>query len=538
MSTQFAKALSSKLMFWVVGAVVGSYFLFAIDTKQLTQGEGSFIQRLSRSIYMPRINLGIDLQGGTHLVVSVDIEKALENKLTAESRSLEKMIKREGGISSPLKKEVKDNALVYTFAEKAGAQKAYNLLKENSSLKFSIQEELVSARLSSAEETRIRSTAVDQAEHVLRTRLDSFDVRGLLVNKHGERKIVVQLPGKGDAEDVKSQIMKAARLEFKIIEKVAHSKDALLEDYDGHLSSDKMIIPGKRSGKGEDGAWYLVSAFPDLTGEHIVNADAGQDQMGRPAVDFELSTEGGNEFRELTANNSGRQLGIVMDDVVISAPSIKDPIGKRGQITGTFSVEEVRDLSSLLRSGALLAPLKFEQENRIGSSLGQDSINKGLTACLVALALLFIFSLLYYKISGFFAILALLYNLLITLVILAMLNGTLTLPGIAGMVLTIGMAIDASILIYERMREELATGSSLRKAVKDGFDDAIVVILDSNITTFLTGLVLFYFGGPAIKGFAVTLMIGIVATLISGVLFLRSMFDFVCDHTSINKLSI
>lgn len=539
MSTQIAKALSSKLMFWVAGAILGSYLLFSIDTKQLHQGEGNLIQRIMRSIHMPRINLGIDLQGGTYLVVSVDIDKALENRLLAEARTLEKVIKREGGAPLPAHKEVKDFALNFTFNDAVGAQKAYNLLKERTAiLKLTVQDNRVVGRLVTTEEGRIKSTAVKQAVDVLRTRLDNFDVRGLIVQEHGDRKIVVQLPGMGDVEDIKSSIMRAARLEFKIVEKMGQRREALLDDYDGVLPSDKVIVPGQRNAEGDEQMFHLVSAFPDLTGEHIVDAGLSYDDMGRPVVSFKLDSEGGREFRELTGNNIERYLGIVMDDVMISVARISSEIGSNGQISGRFTQEEVLKLSSLLKSGALLAPLKFEQENRVGSSLGSDSIRKGLISCLIALALLFIFSILYYRVPGFFAILALLYNIFITLLILSYFNATLTLPGIAGMVLTIGMAIDASILIYEKMREELASGASLRKAISDGFGGALEVILDSNITTFLTGLVLFYFGGPAIRGFAVTLMIGIIATLVTGVWFLRSLFDFVTDYTSIKKLNV
>lgn len=526
-------------MFWIAGALLGSYFLFSIDTKKLQQAEGSFIQRVMGSIHIPRLQLGIDLQGGTHLVLSVDIDKAVENKLLSEARSLEKSLKREGGIALPKKKEVKDFALNFTFHDVATAQKACNFLKEHSTtIKFTVHEDVVSGKLSSSEEGRIRSSAVEQTVNVLRTRLDTFDVRGLIVQQHGERKIVVQLPGLGDAEDIKSSIMRAARLEFKIVEKVAHSRETLLDEYDGELPSDKVIVAGSRGGDEGDQTFYLVSAFPDLTGDHIVHAEANHDEMGRPAVLFKLDSEGGREFRELTGGNVGRQLGIVLDDVMISAPNINSEIGSTCTITGRFTQDEVFKLSSLLKSGSLIAPVKFEQENRIGSSLGQDSVNKGLMSCIIALLLLFIFSILYYRLAGLFAIFALLYNLFITLLILSYFNATLTLPGIAGMVLTIGMAIDASILIYERMREELAAGASLRKSIADGFGGAIGVILDSNITTFMTGLVLFYYGGPAIRGFAVTLMIGIVATLISGVWFLRAMFDFVTDYTSIKKMNV
>jgi preprotein translocase subunit SecD len=221
-----------------------------------------------------------------------------------------------------------------------------------------------------------------------------------------------------------------------------------------------------------------------------------------------------------------------------TAPGIQSAIGANGRITNIRSAEEAKDLALVLRSGALMAPLKFEHENRVGASLGQDSIEKGIFACVVALLLLLLFSIVYYKLPGFFAILALFYNLFLILLFLSYFESSLTLPGIAGMVLTIGMAVDASILIYERIKEEVAKGTTFRKALNDGFKGAMVVILDSNITTFLTGFVLFKFGGPAIKGFAVTLMVGVVATVLSGIFFLKSVFDFVLDNTPLKNIKL
>ncbi|MCG2755895.1 protein translocase subunit SecD [Candidatus Dependentiae bacterium] len=256
------------------------------------------------------------------------------------------------------------------------------------------------------------------------------------------------------------------------------------------------------------------------------------------AVSFNLDASGASKFKELTGNNIGKQLGIIIDNVMYSAPTVQSEIGSSGQITGNFSPEEGNDLALVLRSGALIAPIKFEQETRVGASLGQDSINKGIMACVVALLALFFFSIIYYKTAGLFAVLALIFNMFLILLLLSYFDSALTLSGIAGIVLTIGMAIDASVLIYEGVKEELKNGIPFRKALNDGFKGAFVVILDSNITTFLTGFVLFKFGGPAIRGFAVTLMVGILATVISGVYFLKSVFDFILDNTKIKDINV
>lgn len=537
MATQVMRAFYSKFALWILGGVIGSYFLFSVDTKKLQDSSKPIMQRVLDSVRMPSINLGIDLQGGTYLVLEVEIEKAVERRLMIEMRGIDKLLKKEG-VARPQKKEIAGAVATCTFSDDQKAREAAEILKQNTNIKVAAQGAVMTVTLSSMEETRIRTTSVEQAITVLRTRLDTFDVRGLIVQQHGDKNIVIQLPGMDDAEGIKSTIMKTANLEFKMVEEYKGSKDALLDKFDGDLPSDMMIVPSSRQSDGDARGYYLVSAFPDLTGEHIADASVTYDEYQRSVVSFKLDSEGAREFRELTGSNIGRQLGIVMDGVMICAPNINSEIGGQGVIQGKFSPEEAGRLASLLKSGALLAPLKFEQENRVGASLGQDSIRKGLFACIVALLLLFFFALLYYRLMGLFAIMGLVYNLFVIMLVLSYFKATLTLPGIAGMVLTVGMAIDASILIYEHMREEFKNGASLRQAVDKGFGGAMVVIIDSNITTFLTGLVLFQFGGPAIRGFAVTLMVGIVATVIAGVYFLRSIFDFVINHTSIKKLNI
>ncbi|MBD3272958.1 protein translocase subunit SecD [Candidatus Dependentiae bacterium] len=547
MATRFTKIIFSKFIFWLLIAFIGGYFLFSIDTKRVDRIEKEtgkklgFVQKVMNSIRMPRLKLGIDLQGGTYLVLGVEVDKAIKSKLLLESKNLEQLFKLKKLKNRPIKKEVQKSQLVLSFDDEQDAKICFNLIKkEVPSLKSEVKGTEVISGLTSAEEKRIRMGSVEQAVNVLSNRLSGFGVEGIVVQQHGEKQIVVQLPGVDDPERVKSVITKTAKLDFKIVEKVARSKQELLDDFDGELPSDKVIVMGKKRsgefGEEESGSAYLVSAYPDLTGEHITDARISYDNYNRVAVSFKLDGAGARQFKELTGNNIGKSLAIIIDNVVYSAPTIQSAIGSQGQITGNFSAEEAKDLALVLRSGALLAPIKFEQETRVGATLGQDSIRKGLLACVVALALLFFFSLIYYRVAGFFAILALIFNLFLVLLFLSYFESALTLPGIAGMVLTIGMAVDASILIYERIKEELKTGTTFRKALNDGFKNAMVVILDSNITTFLTGFILFKFGGPAIKGFAVTLMIGIIATVLSGVYFLKSIFEFVLNNTKIKFL--
>ena len=540
MQNRIANFFLSKLMFWILVLAVGSYFLVSVDFRrpELIEKETgtklSFFQKIWDSIRLPRLKLGIDLQGGTYLVVGVEVDKAIENRLKIENKNLEQLFEKKGLKVLPTKKEVKNSSLVMTFDDEEAAKICYNLVRnEAPSLKVTLKGTSITSVLTPAEEQRIKVGSVEQAVNVLSNRLSGFGVEGIVVQQHGDKQIVVQLPGVSDPERVKEVITKTFHLDFKIVEKVKESKEALLDDFDGDLPSDKMIVMGRKTGDDEEGGRaYLVSAFPDITGDHIVDARVSYGEYNRVEVSFKLDSAGARDFRELTGNNIGRRLGIIIDNVMYTAPTIESAIGGSGRITGIGSAEEAKDLALVLRSGALMAPLKFEQETRVGASLGQDSINKGIFSCIVALLFLFFFSLFYYKIPGLFAIFALLYNLFLILLFLSYFESALTLPGIAGMILTIGMAVDASILIYERIKEELATGTTFRKALNDGFKGAMTVIFDSNITTFLTGFVLFKFGGPAIKGFAVTLMVGIIATILAGVYFLKSLFEFVLDNTN------
>ncbi len=543
--SRFTRIIFSQFMAWVAVIIVGTYFMVSFDKKALSQpaepGVIGTLKKYYNAIKLAYIKKGIDLAGGTYLVLSVEIEKAIENRLNLEARALDSMFRSKDLTIMPVSKSVKDGHLSFTFPDESAARAAYNLIQENRAQAFKVKfsENIVSLVMTPEAENMLRTGAVDQAVNVLSTRLGGYGVEGIVVQQHGERQVVVQMPGAAgeDAEHIKSVVTKTAHLEFKIVEKTAASRESLLDAFDGELPSDKMVIPGRKGDAEEAGRWYLVSAYPDLTGENMSSANKDNDEFGKPIVTFKMTGSAAKDLAELTGNNVGRQLGIIIDNVMYMAPVINTALtGGSGNITGLHSVQEAFDLALVLKSGALQAPLKVEHENRVGASLGQDSINAGILSCLVALVMLFIFSLFYYKIPGLLAVITLLCNIFLTLLMLSQLGATLTLPGIAGIVLTIGMAIDASILIYERVKEELAQGTPLRKAVYDGFNGAMAVIMDSNITTFLTGLVLYQFGGPAIKGFAVTLMVGIVATVLSGVYFLKSMFTFLFDIFNVKTL--
>ncbi len=534
------KIFLSKFMFWIIIALAGTYYLLP----------NLFLSNTQNRFALSRLKLGIDLRGGTYIILGINIEKAIENRLATELHNLDHLLQKEPKYQ-PVKKDLdnKKLSIVMSYKTTEDAKIAHNFIKDSTqkgliSIKTSVQDINLIGSLLPAEENRIRNESVEQAIYVISNRVQSFGVEGIVVQRHGTRQIVVQLPGVDDPERVKNLITKRAHLEFKIVQDSGRSKAELLDKFDGDLPSDKRIIPGEKSAEYEDdeteGMWYLVSAFPALTGDHITDARIGYEEFGQPYVKFTLDRSGGKIFKDVTRNNLKRQLGIIIDNVMYSAPEINAEIGSEGRITlgRSSNVEAAKDLAIVLKAGAFQAPVTYLEERRIGPSLGQDSINQGFMACLVGLILVFLFSLLYYKVGGIMASLALLYNLLLILLFLAYFGATLTLPGIAGIVLTIGMAIDASILIYEKIREDFSEGVSFRSAVDSGFKGAMAVIIDSNITTFLTGLVLFYFGGPGIRGFAVTLMLGIVATLLAGIYFLKALFDFVLDNTNLKLIKL
>lgn len=544
--TRLGRVLLSPFIFWIALLIGGSYLMFSFDAKVLREtqaqpGVWGTVQRYYQALKLNYIKKGTDLAGGTYLVLGVEVEKAIENRLGVEGRNLDSLFKSKNLEVLPTDKKVVGLTFELTFPDEKAAGVALNLIRDShvNSLKVVRNDAVLVAQLAPDVEQSIRTGAVEQAVSVLTNRLGGYGVEGIIVQQHGDRQVVVQLPGivGEDPEHIKSVITKTAHLEFKIVEKTAASREALLDDFQGELPADKMVIPGRSEGDETARRWYLVSAFADLTGDHLVSAKVDYDEFNRTVVTFKLDSVGAREFAALTTNNVGRQLGIIIDNVMFTAPNVHEPItGGGGSISGVGVQKEAADLALVLRSGALKAPLKFEHENRVGAELGQDSIYAGILSCLVSLLLLFVFSIFYYKIPGLFAILALLMNLFISLLLLSYFRATLTLPGIAGMVVGIGMAIDASVLIFEQTKEFLAAGVPLRKAVEDGFSGVLSVILDSNITTFLTGLVLFHFGGPAIRGFAVTLMAGIVATVFAGVYFLKSLFLFVFDTFGVTRM--
>jgi len=485
------------------------------------------------------LKFGIDLVGGSYIMLEVQQEDVVKNELADKLNVFEARLSDEN-MKLVAKPSFEKDKIRFSFATSAAAYEAQALLtKEDSALSYNIENSDLIISISSSRLNYLIQEATSANMHILETRLNSIGLSEVHVSKQGDRFIVVELPDVRDPYQAKMMIGKAALLEFKIVEDTGPSKKAILDKYDGELPEGTTLVSGKNKYSGEK-EWYLVPTLATVSGKYFKNAsvDFGGELRTDLGVSFEFDQEGGKRFYELTSKNINQPLAVILDDEVIQVAMVKEAIRNKGRIFGSFKSEEATALANLLKSGAFKAKVNFVEERQIGPTLGQESINKGMFSCLVGMVLLFIFSVLVYKLSGFFAFFALMFNLLLVVLLLSLLGATLTLPGIAGMVLTVSMAIDSSILIYEQIREGVSRGENVKKAVQDGFAGALHVILDANITTFIVAVVLFYFGTGPIKGFAVTMALGILTTLVTGLLFLRSIFNVYLNTRTVQKLSI
>lgn len=362
-------------------------------------------------------------------------------------------------------------------------------------------------------------------------RVNAYGVTEPTIAEYGQGsyELVVELPGVEDTTRVKDLIQSTALLEFKLVQDGPFpTREAALSAHGGVLPPDTELLPGPAGQTGE--TWYLVNRIAAVTGRDLSSADPSRGGDGRPTVNFTLARDGAARFARVTGANVGKLLAIVLDNRVVEAPSIKSQISDRGEIEGAFTPEQVQDLATKLRSGALPASIEYESENTVGPSLGMDSIRHGVLASIVGLAAVMAFMLIYYRGAGINADLALVLNLIILLAALAYFTATLTLPGIAGVILTVGMGVDSNVLIFERIREELRLGKAVGAAVAGGFEQAFRTIIDTHVTTVVSAAILFTFGTGPIRGFAVTLTIGLLANLFTSVFVSRVIFDYVLSR--------
>ena len=490
-----------------------------------------------------RINLGLDLQGGTHLVLEVKVDTAIENNVERIRGDLIRVLREKGVSGVSVERE---GIQLRIKAAAASAEQARGILKSEFGNLVEAKTPQTAGgttefyRTLSKEEIRsLRDYAVDQTLETIRNRIDQFGVSEPIIQRHGQNNILVQLPGIQDPERAKEIIGKTALLEFKLVDDNANVEEAIKN---GPPPGRQVLYsqPGKGEGIGAEKVAYVLEARPLMTGEYIQDARVRPaEQLQGASVELILNPAGARLFEQITAANVKRRLAIVLDNRVYSAPVIQERIaGGRASITGNFDLKEARDLAIVLRAGALPAPVQIVEERTVGPSLGQDSIRDGVTSFVVGGLLVVVFMIAYYKGAGIVAVVAVALNILYMLAILAGFQAVLTLPGIAGIVLTVGMAVDANVLINERIREELRAGRAVRSAIEAGYKNALPAILDSNVTTFLSGVILFQFGTGPIKGFAVTLCVGILTTVITAVYLTRIYYDYRITSRKLERISI
>ncbi len=491
-----------------------------------------------------KINLGLDLQGGMHLVLEVQAQKAVESNLDRIGQDLGDLMRKER--IRPLKAvSLSDNKLTLEIKGQEELDKFNQLLdKEFKDLRIKSkaggdETQLITLDLPPTEVATIKKFAVEQALETIRNRIDQFGVSEPDIRIQGEDRILIQLPGLKDPQRAKDLIGRTALLEFKLLDETHNVDDALK----GQVPAGSEVLYEIKKDPETQRVTktpLLVKKRAAMTGSYITDARVQIDsQYNEPYVSMTFDKKGARLFERITEENVKKRLAIVLDNKIHSAPVIQEPIpGGEARITGSFNTEEARDLAIALRAGALPAPVEIIEERTVGPSLGADSIRMGLISMLVGGIIVVLFMLVYYKLSGLIADLALLMNILLIAAGLAALQATLTLPGIAGIILTIGMAVDANVLIFERVREELQLGKTARAAVNAGFDRATLTILDANVTTLIVAAVLFQFGTGPVRGFAVTLCLGIIASLFTALILSRMIFDYYMMNRSVKELSI
>lgn len=462
------------------------------------------------------VNLGLDLRGGAHLLAEVLVEDVYASRLDSLWPEVRDALRRERDIVGTVRRvDGPPDELHVRISETAGMARALQVVRDLArpvvtltgvgaqDLDVRAEGDTLIITLSVAERTATNERTMQQSLEIIRRRVDEVGTREPTIQRQGERRILIQVPGLGSADELKALIGTTARLTF-------HPVVGRTDDPRAAPGAQNLLIPSMD----DPGRFYIVERSPVVTGEELVDAQPAFDQNGAPAVNFRFNPSGGRKFGRYTAENIGSPFAIVLDNEVISAPVIRDHIpGGSGIITGRFTVEETTQLAVLLRAGALPAEMVFLEERTIGPELGQDSIDAGRVAAVVAFVFVLGFIWASYGLFGLFANIALLVNMGLIFGVLSLIGATLTLPGIAGIVLTIGMAVDANVLVFERIREELKTAKGPARAIELGYQKALSAILDANITTFIAAVILFAMGSGPVRGFAVTLGIGIVTSV-------------------------
>jgi preprotein translocase subunit SecD len=492
------------------------------------------------SFYPPgeKIKLGLDLKGGVHLVLQVHTDDALriETEMTVERlrETLAEGALEVGSLSvtSPTEflvegvQPAQDQA--FRQAASDNSEAVFNRSSGAGNYTYSMKPNIAN---------QLREEAVNQALQTIERRVNELGVAEPVVAKHGSgAQILVQLPGVSEVARAKEIIRSTAQLELKLVEQGPfYSRDDALQAVGGEIPGEMELVSGSEDVSATGGGvpstlYYFVGRVAGITGRDLRTARPTLDEMNQPAVSFSLTQDGARRFGQLTGANIGRQLAIIIDDRVQQAPTIEGRITDEGRITGGYTQQEAQDLSLVLRSGALPASLTYLEERTIGPSLGAASIRAGVTAALGGLLLVVLFILFYYKLTGINAVTSIVMNLIILLGLMAYLGATMTLPGIAGFILTIGMGVDSNVLIFERIKEELSTAKGVKSAVSAGFDRVWWTIVDTHVASLIAAMFLFQFGTGPIRGFATTLTIGLLANVFTAVFVSRAMFELVLSR--------
>ena len=489
--------------------------------------------KVNNNSFLPgkTINLGLDLQGGSYLLLEADIKSVINERLETISDDVSRKLNEYDLPYS--QKEIDNGILKLYFNDNSIAERAKTVIRQNFGSELSIGSENLEITVNYSETARkqIIDLTIEQAIEIVRRRIDETGTKEPLIQRQGLQRILIQLPGIDDPERIKSLLGKKAKLTFQLV-------DTNSDPFEVKLSG--RVPPGRKllESYSNSDQHFVVQRRVMVSGEMLTDARSSFDQNGRQSVSFSLTPEGGKRFGRVTANNIGRPFAIILDGKVVSAPVIQAQIFSSGQITGQFCVTETKDLALLLRAGALPAPLTVMEERSVGPGLGRDSVEAGKLASIIGMILVIIFMLFTYGVFGIFANVALLINITLIISLLSVLQATLTLPGIAGIVLTMGMAVDANVLIFERIREEIRGGRSVLSSVESGYKRAIGTIVDASLTTLIASACLYGLGSGPIKGFAVTLSIGILTSMFTAIMVTRMLVVFYLRNYKPKKLII
>jgi preprotein translocase subunit SecD len=513
------KTLNFRLILFIFALIFGVVF----SIPSLTQSESG-----------KKITLGLDLQGGLHMLLGIKTDVAIESRIKSMAATIKYLFDDEDIIFDNLR-IVDGNKITFELLDSDDVPKAKALLKKElegvtvmqDGLKFTVE-------MTPEEIARTKKNAISQAVDTIRTRLDAFGLAEPTVAKQGEDKILVEVPGiktQADEQRIRELIARAAHLQLMAVDEERNSRVETMSPQEARSYGDVILEDVNHPRK------YLLHGIQILDGSMLTDAKVGFDQNNQPVINFTLNGQGAKIFGDFTGKNVGKRMAVVLDNKVYSAPVINERIGGgRVQISGNFKLDEAHDLAIALRSGALLAPVYVMEKRSVGPSLGADNIKASLRALILGFVLVVLFMVLYYGMAGVIADIALVGNLFLILAIMSLFGATLTLPGMAGIILTVGMAVDANVIINERIRELLHEGKSVAKAIEEGYDKAFTAILDANVTTLIAAVVLWAYGTGPLKGFALTMGIGILASMLTAIVGTHGIYQWLLPKIDRKRL--